>query len=82
MHPCMHLSEPCVSVARGCAAGRYAGFLEQLFDAITMRVPVVDEATGELVMVTYVWKAEADCAFDSAYADDENRSGLSRGAYR
>ena len=37
-----------------------------------MRVPVVDEATGELVMVTYVWKAEADCAFDSAYADDDD----------
>ena len=58
---------------KGISAHEYAIFLQHLFETVTYEVPVYDEASGQLLMVSYVWKEQADVVYDEeTYGEPED----------
>ncbi|KOO27385.1 hypothetical protein Ctob_013451 [Chrysochromulina tobinii] len=51
-------------------AREYAAFLRTLFDSVSVQKQVIGP-DGKVMMIAYVWKDEVECAFDEAYAVEE-----------
>ena len=65
---------------QGIGGKEYAEFLGTLFDKVTRTVEVLDESTGRLVEVYYVWKDEVDVEYDTTLFGEERGEELGQDA--